>query len=170
MRFAGVLLIALALNLLLLKLPIDLSGLGSYGYLGVAVIVFINNATVLFPVPIAPAAVAKTAAALNVWGVIVASAMGSILGESVGFIIGRAGKGVIERSRVYDWFQRQLEHPIRAAVAIFILAAIPNPTFDVVGITAGAMGLRYPLFVIPAFLGNLVKMFLFALAGRQLIT
>jgi membrane protein YqaA with SNARE-associated domain len=50
-------------------------------------------------------------------------------------------------------------------LAIFGLAAIPNPFFDFAGIAAGA--LRFPVwqFLFWSFLGKTVKMLFFAYAG-----
>jgi uncharacterized membrane protein YdjX (TVP38/TMEM64 family) len=52
----------------------------------------------------------------------------------------------------------------------FILAAIPNPLFDVAGIAAGVV--RFPIwkFLLSAWAGKTLKAILFAGAGRQLLT
>jgi membrane protein YqaA with SNARE-associated domain len=169
-RFLAVTLLAMLANvfILIFASAFDLRQLGVYGYLGVFAIALLGNATVLFPVPY-PAAVAVAATTLSLPGVALAAAVGSVIGETLAFVVGRSGKAVVERSRVYEWMQRQLRHPVRAALIIFVLAAIPNPLFDVAGLTAGAMGLPYALFVIPTLLGRIVKMLFFGLAGQELL-
>jgi membrane protein DedA with SNARE-associated domain len=53
------------------------------------------------------------------------------------------------------------------SVTVFVLSAIPNPLFDLAGITAGM--LRFPVwrFLVACFLGKTVKGIVFALAGAQ---
>ena len=56
----------------------------------------------------------------------------------------------------------------RATVAVlFVMAAIPNPAFDLVGIAAGTLRVPLSRFFLSAFAGNLVKMLTFAYAGAH---
>jgi membrane protein YqaA with SNARE-associated domain len=142
-----------------------LATFGSYTYLGVFLITAIANATVIIPVPY-PALIASVAARSdNLALVILAGALGSALGESVGFFVGRSGRGAIEETHFYKWVQRQLRHPWRAFIVLLLLAAPPNPAFDVAGLTAGALGLPYWLFLSAVFLGRIIRIGLIALAG-----
>jgi uncharacterized membrane protein YdjX (TVP38/TMEM64 family) len=61
--------------------------------------------------------------------------------------------------RIYPWVARY------GGWAILLLAAIPNPFFDLVGLAAGI--LRIPLwrFLLFCWAGQLIKMTLFAYAG-----
>ena len=61
--------------------------------------------------------------------VILAGALGSALGESVAFFVGRSGRGAVEDTRFYRWVQHQMRHPWRAFVVLFGLSAPPNPAF-----------------------------------------
>ena len=72
----------------------------------------------------------------------VAAAGGETLGEISGYAIGFGGRSVIENSRFYPTFQSWMEK--RGWLVIFIVALIPNPFFDIVGIAAGAT--RYPAY------------------------
>jgi len=145
-----------------------IAALGHYTYLGVFLVTLIANATVIIPVPY-PALVASVAAQSdNLAAVIVAGALGSTLGESVAFFVGRSGRGVITDTRFYRWVQAQMRHPWRAFAALFGLSAPPNPAFDVAGLAAGALGLPYWLFFSAVFLGRVVRMGVFVLVGLQL--
>lgn len=157
---------ALALNVLAyFLLPSKfLAHLGDFGYLGAFAVAAIANATVLIPVPYYPVIV-RLAQALNIWGVILAAAAGSALGESVAFFVGRSGKSAVERTRINNWIGRQMRHPWRAGVVLFGLSAPPNPAFDVAGLLAGAFGLPLWLFLVSVFLGRIVRMALVAFAG-----
>ena len=138
---------------------------GSYTYLGVFLITAIANATVIIPVPY-PALIASVAARSdNLALVILAGALGSTLGESVAFFIGRSGRGLIADTRLYRWVDRQLRHPWRAFAVLFALAAPPNPAFDVAGLAAGALGLPYWMFFLAVFLGRMVRIGIFVLIG-----
>jgi uncharacterized membrane protein YdjX (TVP38/TMEM64 family) len=50
--------------------------------------------------------------------------------------------------------------------AILILSAIPNPFFDVAGIAAGIAKMPMRTFFISVWIGQLIKMTLFAYAGQ----
>jgi membrane protein YqaA with SNARE-associated domain len=158
--------IAVALNIIAyLMIPPDLAyRLGALGYLGVFLITLISNATIVVPIPYF-GLVAALSPGLSMVGVGLAGALGSVIGESVGFFVGRSGRGVVEQTRFYRWVQRQLEHPWRAFVVLFALSAPPNPAFDVAGITAGAMGLPYWIFLVAVFLARLVRFGIIALFG-----
>ena len=174
LRAALIGLIAIFANVdlfLLLRSPAAsgwLNALGNYTYLSVFLITLIGNATVIIPVPY-PALIASVAAQSdNLAVLIVAGALGSALGESVAFFVGRSGRGVIADTRFYRWVQAQMRHPWRAFAALFGLSAPPNPAFDVAGLAAGALGLPYWLFFSAVFLGRLVRMSVFVLVGLQL--
>ena len=81
--------------------------------------------------------------------------VGEAMGEITGYALGYSGQGVIDKSRLYNRFERWVRK--RGALVIFIVSVIPNPVFDVLGIAAGA--LRYPLrrFLLIAWAGKTIK-------------
>lgn len=161
-------LVAIALNIVAYYLlPEDLvQRLGAFGYLGVFIITLIANATVVVPVPYY-GLVARLAQELSFPGVVLAGALGSAIGELVAFFVGRSGRGAVQDTPFYRWVQRQLQHPWRAFLVLFLLAAPPNPAFDVAGLTAGALGLPFWLFITAVFLGRLIRIGLIAFVGQQ---
>ena len=166
LRVVGVLVLALALNLLIIVLPRRwFVGWGRYGYLGVFLVTLLANASVFIPVPY-PGLVAKLATGLNTVGVALLAAAGSAIGETTAFFVGRAGKGVVEETAFYRWLGRQLRTPLRAFVVLFLLSAPPNPFFDVAGLTAGSLGVRFPIFIAATFCGRIVRMFILAYLGQ----
>ena len=158
--------LAVGLNILAYYLiPPDFARrLGRFGFLGVFIVTFVANATVIVPVPYI-GLIVRMAQTLDVGGVVLAGALGSAMGESVAFFVGRAGRETVNDTWLYRWVQRQMERPWRAFVALFLLAAPPNPAFDVAGLTAGAMGLPFWLFFGAVFLGRMIRIALFALGG-----
>jgi membrane protein YqaA with SNARE-associated domain len=174
LRAALIGLIAVLANLelfLLLGKPAGrqwLDALGNYTYLGVFLVTLIGNATVIIPVPYLALIASVATQTDNLAAVIVAGALGSVLGESVAFFVGRSGRGVVEDTRFYRWVQRHMRQPWRAFLILFGLSAPPNPAFDVAGLAAGALGLPYWLFFSAVFLGRLIRVGLVALAGVNL--
>ena len=162
-------LLAVALNIAAYFLlpPHLVRRLGALGYLGVFAVTFIANATVVVPVPYF-GLVARLAQELDFAGVVLAGALGSVLGESVAYFVGRSGRGAVEDTRFYRWVQVQMRHPWRAFALLFALSAPPNPAFDVAGLAAGALGLPYWLFFTAVFLGRIVRVGLIALLGSQI--
>jgi membrane protein YqaA with SNARE-associated domain len=161
-------LLALLFNIGVFFLPIDYGAFGRYAYLGVFLITLIANATVIIPVPY-PAVIMRVAAQSDSLAmVILAGALGSVLGESVAFFIGRSGRGAVEDTRFYRWVQAQMRHSWRAFAVLFALAAPPNPAFDVAGLAAGALGLPYWMFFSAVFLGRMIRIGMFVLVGLRL--
>lgn len=134
--------------------PDVLEDLEGYGYLGAFVISAILNGTVLLPVS-NMAIIASLGATLPVpLFVGLAGGAGAAIGELTGYMLGRSGRGLIARNRMYNrlegWVKRW------GWVAIFILSVFPF-VFDVVGIIAGA--LRMPLwrFVLACWAGRTIS-------------
>ena len=76
---------------------------------------------------------------------------------------GYSGQTWVDENRAYDRMTRWMQQ--YGALAIFVMAVIPNPLFDVGGLAAGA--LRFPIgkFLASCVAGKVVKGIAFALAG-----
>ena len=139
------------------------------GYSGAFLINLIGSASVIVPVP-GLAAVCAAAAPdvdLNLLGLGLAGGTGATIGEITGYLAGYGGQSFVQRSRYYDRVQRLVMR--RGALALFILAVLPTPLFDVAGIAAGSLG--YPLrkFLAWVFLGKIIKFVGIAYACQQSI-
>lgn len=141
----------------LLLPPAWIEKLGAFGYLGAFVTAAFANATVLVPVPYYPLLI-RLGQALNPWGVVLAGAAGSVLGELVAYAVGRSGRQAVEESTFYRWVHRQMGHPWRVPLVLFAISAPPNPFFDVAGLIAGALGVPLWIYVGSTFAGRLVRM------------
>jgi membrane protein YqaA with SNARE-associated domain len=128
----------------------------SAGYPGVFVLNLIGSGGLVVPAP-GLASVCFGASVLGLVPVLVGllAATGETLGEITGYLAGVSGQGLVERLPLY----RRLEPWVRrrGGIALFALAVIPNPIFDVAGVVAG--GLRYPLhqFLGIIFVGKCIK-------------
>ncbi len=169
-RAVAIGLFAVILNVLAYYLlPPDLAKrLGALSYVGVFLITLLANATTIVPTPYIPIVARIAAQSDNLALLIVAGALGSALGESVAFFIGKSGQAIFEETRLYLWVHKQLQHPWRAFVVLFLFSAPPNPAFDVAGLTAGALGLPYWLFFTAVFTSRMIRMAIIALIGIRL--
>lgn len=142
----------------------QLARFSSYGYLGLFVMSIVGNATILLPMP-SLAATFVAGRVFNPLLVGIVSAAGMSIGELSGYLAGYGGTAIVEAKdqgryqRLGTWMRRH------GFLTILILAAIPNPLFDLAGVIAGM--LRFPLwyFMLACFLGKLIKGIVFALAG-----
>jgi membrane protein DedA with SNARE-associated domain len=102
-------------------------------------------------------------AVFNPFAVGLAAGAGGALGEISGYLAGFSGQAVIERIDIYErmvlWMTRN------GNLTILLLAAMPNPFFDLTGIAAGALKMPVVRFLFWAFLGITLKMTLFAFLG-----
>jgi len=140
------------------------AALRPYGYVGVFVVAFLSYATVILPAPgIAVVFAMGGSGFLHPLGIALAAGTGAALGELSGYLAGFSGQGIVEKVKFYErvsgWMRRY------GMLPIILLAAIPNPVFDVAGIAAGA--LRIPLFkfLFWCWVGETLKMLFLAYGG-----
>jgi uncharacterized membrane protein YdjX (TVP38/TMEM64 family) len=137
-----------------------------YGYFGIFLVALLANATVLLPAP-GVAIIYAMGHVFNPFGVGIVAGTGGALGELSGYLAGFSGQAVIERTDVYNRFKPWVDK--YGGWAIMVLSAIPNPFFDVAGIAAGIAKMRMRTFLFSTWIGQIVKMTSFALAGKYSI-
>jgi membrane protein YqaA with SNARE-associated domain len=141
----------------------DIAALGSYGYAGAFLIALLSSATILFPAP-GWAVVIAMSAALDpvILGIVVGA--GSAIGELTGYL---AGEGVrdIMSSRIKE--SKRMEELVRKydVAAIFALAFLPNPLFDVAGVIAGSLKIAWWRFLASCAAGRILRYILLAMLG-----
>jgi len=152
----------IAITMLVYSLRDQIDELAVYGYPGIFLISFLSYATVLLPAP-GVAVVFAMGAVFHPFGVALAAGTGAALGETTGYLVGFSGQGVVQRADIYEkltvWMQRN------GPLTVFLLAAIPNPFFDMAGLVAGALKMPYLKFLLFCWCGQVVKMLFFAYAG-----
>ena len=138
----------------------------AYGYPGIFLVALLANATIMLPAP-GVAFIYAMGAVFNPFGVALAAGTGAALGELSGYLAGFSGQAVIERADVFDrvhpWVVKY------GGWAILVLSAIPNPFFDIAGIAAGMVKMPLRTFLVFTWIGQTIKMLLFALAGKYSI-
>jgi membrane protein YqaA with SNARE-associated domain len=152
-----------AILLVPLFFPVKYSELGDWGYPGVFLTTLLASATVIFPSPtlVAPLIAGSY---LNPLLVGLVAGLGAALGEATGYLVGYGGSALAARSRYYGAIRRSVER--FGLLAIFVLAFIPNPLFDLAGIAAGTTRIPYWRFLLACFLGKTVRFILIAYMGR----
>ncbi len=151
----------IVVNLGFYMLPFDYRGLGDYAIAGVFALTAIATATIIVPVPYIPVVMhlaQQTTRPVDLMLIAVAAGLGSVVGETSGYLVGRAGRGAVADTRMARWVAVQMVHPVRSFVTLFALSAPPNPLFDVAGMAAGAFNVPYWRFATAVFAGRCVRM------------
>jgi len=141
-----------------------LTQLESFGYIGAFVIALISNATVIFPAP-GWAIIIAMGRVLDPVLLAIAAGLGSGLGELSAFALGYGGAAAAQSEKLVQLREQKKWLKKYDVLAIFVLAAIPNPLFDLAGIAAGAMKMPVWRFLIPCILGKIIKTLVLAELG-----
>jgi uncharacterized membrane protein YdjX (TVP38/TMEM64 family) len=148
------LLFAVAISVIVFIFRDKFIGLQHYGYIGLFALSVLGNATIILPVPIILTAFIG-GAVFNPLIVGVVGSLGATIGELTGYLAGRGGGEIIEKDprvqKVSKWMEKY------GLWTLFILAAVPNPLFDLAGIVAGATKIPVYKYFIVVWLGKLIK-------------
>ncbi len=154
--------ITVILVILIFQFANQLEQFKSYGYAGVFIISLISSASLFFPAP--------------GWAVVIAMArfsdpillglsagIGSALGEITGYIAGQGASKAIHMNshfiKIKEWIRKN------DSIALFLLAAIPNPLFDIAGIAAGSLGIPLWRFFVIVGAGRILRYTLLGYLG-----
>lgn len=136
---------------------------GHWGYLSVFFVSLLSSATVIIPAP-GLAVVFAMGSALDPLALGVVAGVGSGLGELSGYIAGASGRELILHNRGFNgrlhWFTTRYTYP-----ALFLLAILPLPVFDIAGVIAGALKMRVSHFLGVVISGKIIKHVLVAMVG-----
>jgi membrane protein YqaA with SNARE-associated domain len=157
-----------ALNIAVYFAPIDYGSFTTFAYVGAFVVTFLANALIVIPIPYIPIVAHIGATAEMPWLVVVLGALASVLGESVAFLAGRAEEGIVSEHPVYRRVHRVAERPVLVGAMLFAFAVPPNPIFDVAGLAAGAVGVRYRVFFVSVFAARLIRLAVIVWLGTML--
>lgn len=136
------------------------------GYSGIFLISVLSNSTIILPVSSSPV-VFIAGSVLNPIIVGVIAGSGAALGEMSGYLAGFAGHEIMKNRKIYKWIEIWL---IKwEGKFIFLLALIPNPLFDLVGIIAGTFKVPWWKFWIATATGKSIQFILLATLGTHLL-
>ena len=131
-----------------------------FGYTGVLLVGFIAGLNTFIPVHAATFAPVFVSAGLYIPFIIVTLAIGTMLADSVGFLIGKVSRTVIEETypKIHTFFvtlhseRQKLVLPL-----VFLYAAlVPFPN-EAILIPLALAGVRFPTLVLPLIIGNIVN-------------
>jgi uncharacterized membrane protein YdjX (TVP38/TMEM64 family) len=153
---------AIAITIVIFLLRDRLQQLDQYGYAGIFLVTMIGNASLVLPAP-SFLAVLAGGGVFNPLVVGLVAAAGGTIGELTGYLAGASGRGLVGNPLESERIQRLIQR--YGLLTIFVLAALPNPLFDLAGMTAGA--LRIPLwrFLLVTWSGQTIKFLVIALIG-----
>lgn len=135
--------------------------LGEWSYLGLFVLSFLGSASVIAPAAALQAAIISLIAGIedHILAAIVAG-VGSGIGELSGYVVGQGSQRLLKTKDKTSRYLLKLQKDFlkkHALIGIFLLSAIPNPFFDIAGIMAGMMKVRWEHFLILSIVGRIVR-------------
>ena len=140
----------------------------SLGLFGLFVVNFVSSATFFVSAP----AFLTIISGGNLYSpilVAIIAALGACLGDMLGFAFGHSGRRLTKKKLDQHKTIRFLEKHFHrhGALIIFLLAIIPNPFFDAIGILAGVV--NYPPFKFFAIMlvGRFIRYWALAQVGAQ---
>lgn len=146
---------------------VSLRSYGYVAYLLVFMVSLLSSSTIFIPTP----GIAFILAAAAVWDPLlvgVAAGTGDAIGEMTAYWAGYVGEKIIvdEHMPAYQkaaaWMDRH------GAWAIFGVALVPVVLFDLVGLAAGALKIRWWKFLIAAWCGKVPRSIVICYLGHQL--
>lgn len=148
--------VGLSITIFLLKDKIQ--NVSNISYLGLFLLCFLANATVLLPAPSLMIA-ASCALIMNPLLVAIVAALGSTLGELVGYAFGTVAKDLSPKLQKFlDKFTSKIHNQ---TLLVFVFAVLPLPLFDIVGIYSGGTKMSLFKFFIVCFAGKFIKMLVY---------
>ncbi len=156
----------IAITIYIYSIRDKVQDLERWGLPGIFLLSILGNATIILPAPVIAISYIM-GAVFNPVGVALATGTGSAIGELTGYMAGFSGQGIAEQTPIYNKLEAWTER--YGGLTITILALIPNPIFDIAGAAAGALKMPVLKFLLWAWIGKTIKMFIFAYAGANSI-
>ena len=127
------------------------------GYPGIFLVMLLSGASTFLPMG-GQAAVMAAGSLWNPFLVGVVAGVGNATGELVGYGAGLVGASVLEKRSLPGWWLLLKRWLYRYGFfAVLVLAMVPNPVFDAVGILAGSMGYPARRLWLACVIGNSIK-------------
>ncbi|NOZ50189.1 MAG: VTT domain-containing protein [Chloroflexi bacterium] len=162
----GIVLLVILISAGILLFADQLYALSHYGYAGVFLLSMAANATLVLPAPGWLISVAA-GSTLNPFWVGIFAGAGQALGELTGYAAGASGSVALKERRRY---QKMHDLAQRYGLWIFtVLGFLPNPLFDIAGLTAGMLRIPVLHFLAATFVGKTLRAMLLAYGGASVL-
>jgi uncharacterized membrane protein YdjX (TVP38/TMEM64 family) len=155
-------LFAVSVTVLIFLFREQLRELEKLAYVGAFLVMLVGNATVLLPAP-GLVIVYSLGSTLNPLLLGLFAGSGAALGELTGYAAGYGGSAVIDNYKLYHSIKKWMNR--YGAIVITLMASIPNPIFDLVGVVAGSMRMKWWRFLIAVWIGKIIQSIIIAYAG-----
>ena len=144
----------------------EIASYSHFGYIGVFIISLLSSATVIIPAP-GWIVVLELGRVLNPLILAFCSGAGSAIGELTGYFIGGGISELANDSNISISLFKKHKRWIKknSFFTILILAFVPNPLFDIAGMSAGALKMDIKLFLLATFIGKIFKFLLISYLG-----
>lgn len=147
-----------ALSIVIFLMRDKIGQVNDISYFGLFLLCFLANSTVLLPAPSLMIA-ASCALIMNPFWVALFAALGSTLGEFVGYAFGTVTKDLSPKfQKLLDKLTNKVHNQ---TLLVFILAVLPLPLFDVVGIYSGGTKMNLIKFAVACFVGKFIKLLVY---------
>lgn len=165
-----ILIFTILIMFLIFSLRKTLVNYTQYGLLGIFLINLLSSASVVFPIPGA-ASIFIGGAVWNPFLVGLISGVGTSIGELTGYLVGFGGSGIVNsaKNKIKLWIALKKIFHKHGFITILIIAIIPLPIFDYMGILAGSMGYPIYKYYLATLVGRTIRNYLFALAGARIL-
>jgi len=139
---------------------------GGTGYAGAFVINLVGSGAIVVPVPGLAAVCGAAAPGLDLSPFLLGllGGLGATIGEITGYLAGFGSQTLLSRYRLYARIHHWVQ--TRGGLALFVLALVPNPVFDVAGIAAGGLGYPLQKFLLYVGTGKVLRFIGIAYACR----
>lgn len=141
----------------------------SLGLVGLFIVNFVSSATFFVPAP----AFLTVITGGNLYPAIIVAVVAAVaagLGDMLGFVFGHSGRRLakkkLDRYKTIRFLEKHFHR--HGALIIFIIAIIPNPFFDAVGILAGIVNYPAMKFFAIMLVGRFIRYWALAQVGANL--
>lgn len=167
--YAGtIFLLSIALSIAFFEFRDYFRQASSLGLFGLFVVNFVSSATFFVSAP----AFLTIITGGNLYPpitVALVSAFGASLGDMLGFAFGHSGRRLtkkkLDRHKTIRFLEKHFHR--HGALIIFLLAVLPNPFFDAIGILAGVVNYPVLRFFVIMFVGRFIRYWALAQVGAQ---
>ena len=146
---------------------VELQNFGWIAYLAVFIANLLSSATILVPAP----GVAITLAAATAFDpalVAISAGLGDAIGEMTAYWVGYVGKKIIVDENLPAYRKAVSWMDMYGAWAVFGIALVPIVPYDLIGMAAGALKIKWWKCFLATMCGKVPRAFLVAYLGHQI--
>lgn len=138
----------------------------NFGLFGLFLLSILGNATIILPVPVVLTAFIG-GSVFSPFLVTLVVAFGASIGELTGYMAGISGQETIDQNQKFNKIKNWMDK--YGLWTVFVLAAIPNPLFDLAGIISGVYKIKIHKYFMAVFFGKIIKFGTLAYLGNFML-